>query len=211
MVRAVVVSLLGLLIGVDAQSERLRYALGAGVERRPLDPGHGDVPHLPHLEDAVVVDVDGDPSGWNRRMLSEVGRAEQSLLFGRNGREDDRSLRLRGGQRPDASHLQEHGAAAGVVDGAVVNRIAILRFSNPEVIVMCGVEDRLVAELRVAAGKPGRDVGCVEAANRADHISVQLEIERDGAEVARGGLARQRIEIETGRLHQRSGHSLSDP
>ena len=72
----------------------------------------------------VEVDGGGHPLDRHGGIVGEVLRAEQALLFGRVGDDQDRAARPLGRGRERARHFEQRGDAGGIVERAVVDPIA---------------------------------------------------------------------------------------
>src|SRR5947209_1144204 len=92
-------------------------------------------------------------------MGGEVGPALQTLLLTPERDEQDGPFRFVLLERKRLGHLNEHGPAAGIVVGARKQPIADL----PQVIVMRGQDNPLVAKDRIATWNNGPDVPADEA------------------------------------------------
>ena len=84
MIGAVVMTLFRFRIGNDRDSHGLGHMLGGGIERCSLHAIHHDVTNAAELRNCVEVQIQCDAAGRDRRILSQEGGAEQSLLFGRD-------------------------------------------------------------------------------------------------------------------------------
>ena len=100
---------------------------------------------------AVVVDRQRDLAGRDRRMLAEVTRAQQARLLRSRGQEDRGAPRLLRQRGPGARDLQQHAAAGRVIHRAVINRVAIHRFADAQVIPVRVEHHCFGFQLRVAA------------------------------------------------------------
>src|SRR5215470_13510666 len=85
-------------------------------------------------------------------MLAEIFRTKQSLLLGCDRREIHAALRLCFDAGKCPRKLQNDPTSGRVVGGTVVNIVARLISMDSKMIVMRGVEDRLLAQLRIRAG-----------------------------------------------------------
>src|SRR5262252_9064721 len=100
-------------------------------------------------------------------MLAEVFGAEQSLLFGGDGGEQDRAARLLLGLAEGAGQFEQDSAAGGVVVGAVVDVVTRHIGTNTKMVVVRGVEDGLVLQLAVDARQHSNDVIRLQGTNFA--------------------------------------------
>ena len=147
------------------------------------------------LVDAVDVDVRGGLRERIERIERVVLGAEQALLFGRDHQEQERALRLRLRLLQRLRDL-EHGRDAGrVVERAVVDRVAVDRRADAQVIPVRRVDDVLVLQHRVAAFELRDDVARVDRAQLVGDRHRRLDAERHRLELARQRLLLQRVEI----------------
>src|SRR5579859_1020848 len=93
MIGAVEVSRLGPDIWPDGQPKLLRRGLNKRIETGSLRARNLYVLRCAQGFYIVVIQVQGNLAGRDRRMLGKVLRAEQSLLFRRYSRKQDRSPR----------------------------------------------------------------------------------------------------------------------
>ncbi len=91
-------------------------------------------------------------------MRGEVKRAELAFLLARHRDEQNRSLRLRGRAMERIGHFEDRRDARRVVHRAVVDRVAVDRAADTEVIEVRGQHDVFVAQSRIAAAQDAGDV-----------------------------------------------------
>ena len=123
-VGAVVMSRAGLRVGHDLEAEVLGGAFDRGIERGALSARNVHFFGHAQRRNVIVVQVEGDFLGRNRRMLAEEFGAAQTLLLGGDRGEVDGALRLLLGRSEDARDFQQDAAAGGVVLRAVVDVVA---------------------------------------------------------------------------------------
>src|SRR5450755_207673 len=97
MVGAAIVSGIGIGVGSDRQSKRLRRALDCGIERGALGSRDADFFRNTQRRNVVKIQAERKLLGWDRRMLAEVFRATQPLLLSRYRHKVDSPLRRRFG------------------------------------------------------------------------------------------------------------------
>src|SRR3954451_23629187 len=56
----------------------------------------------------IEIEIEGDVADGDRRMLAEIFGTEESLLFGGDCREEERTPRFLRRDRSSASHLDDH-------------------------------------------------------------------------------------------------------
>ena len=145
-----------------------------------------------------------------QRVGGVVLRAQQALFLGGDGEEHHRALGLAALARR-RGQLDQRGGAGGVVDGAVVDRVALgVGLADAEVVPVRAVDHGLV-----------RMLAAVDAADhvvRGDHLGVDRVVGREGLalqrhrlEVAGLRLLLQRFEIEPGVLEQLHREIALDP
>ncbi len=120
-------------------------------------------------------------------MLGVIFGAAQPGFFGRNRHEHRRPLRLMLQRGPGARHLDDHGAAGGVIHRAVVNGVAIHRRANSQMIPMRGEDHGFRLELRIAALHLRDHVVGLNLPDLARDVGANVDAERNGLEVARVG------------------------
>lgn len=177
----------GEVIGAVVSSRGIRSQRGDGVAELFGDGFYGgeesgalssvgvELVALAEGKNLVEVEVEIELPDGHGRMLREIGGAEQALLLGGDGSEDDGVGRLYLGGGESAGHLHDHGGAGPVVACAVED-IVFARFGvglDAEVVVVRGVDDGLVTS-GLSAGKNPDDVGRLEAAHGADNGGVEL-------------------------------------
>ena len=152
------------------------------------------------------------PAG-SGEMGGEVLGAEQALLLRRHRREEDaaaRPLRHRGQALRDG---QERGDAGGVVHGAVVDRVlaGLGVRADAEVVVVRGVEDRLLGQRGVAAGQLADHVGGLLLVHLGLHVEAHGGAERHRPEVLLLRGRPQRVEVLAAQLRQPPRGLVGDP
>ena len=94
---AIIVSGLGMGIRTNGQPKFLRHGLHHGIKRSPLRSGNFHFLRRAERRHVVIVEVEADLAGRNRRMLAQIFRSQQTLLFRRNRSKQNRPPRfLRG-------------------------------------------------------------------------------------------------------------------
>src|SRR5271166_3670789 len=123
-VGAIVMSGFGTSVGNDLETELMRRALDRRIERGAL--GARDVHLFRNAErwNVVKVERQRDVPRRQRRMLAEILRAEQPLLFRSDRGEVNTPLRRLLRRGVSARDLQQDGDAGGVVLRAVVDVVA---------------------------------------------------------------------------------------
>ena len=125
-------------------------------------PQGDDVPQRVQNGEPVDVHVGHDPLDRHRRMLGEVVAAQQSRLLPGDGQEEYRAVRPLRQRREGPRHLEQRGAARGVVERAVVDRVAPHRLADAEVVEVRGVHHDLVPQAGVGAAQQPGDIGTLE-------------------------------------------------
>ena len=118
-------------------------------------------------------------------MLGVILAAEQPGFFSGHRHEQRRAFRLVLQRGPGARHLDDHGAAGGIVHRAVVNVVAIDRRTNPQMIPMRGEDHGLRFELRVATLHFRDHVVGLNLPDFRGNVGANVDAERNGPEVAR--------------------------
>jgi hypothetical protein len=134
------------------------------------------------IEDRQPVDVHvgQDAVDRNGRVLGEIVASEEAHLFAGDGEEHHRATRPRGEAGERARDLEQRRHARGVVQHAVVDRIAADRLADSEVIQVRGEEDELAAEPGVGSPEDTGDVGTLEPLVRAHRPHRRREREIEG-------------------------------
>ena len=129
-------------------------------------------------------------------MQRVVLRAEQAGFFERRCHEQDRTLRRRLLMRERVGDFEQSGEAGAVVDGAVVDLVALQFRIAAEMIPMRRVDDHFVRPL--AARQQREHVRRLHAADLVGELRRELRVERRRLEAADVGGFLQRIEIRAG-------------
>ena len=119
--------------------------------------------HHQHLQreqrqEHVGVDVGDDARARHGGMRGEVARAEQPFLLAGHRDEQDRPRRLRARLVQRRRDLEDRRDARRVVHRAVVDRVAVDRAADAEMIEVRRHDDELVAPLRIRAAQDAGDV-----------------------------------------------------
>ena len=104
------------------------WACGNGGSLGAGDHHSGAAPGIKR----VVVQIDGCLGRRNERMRGVVFRAASARLPRPSPKEQRGAPRLLRQRRPGARQFQQNAAAGGVIDGAVVDRIALHRRADPK-------------------------------------------------------------------------------
>jgi hypothetical protein len=80
----------------------------------------------------------------------------------------------------NAGDFEQRGAAGSVVEGAVVNGVAVDGRADSEMVEVGGVDDDFVFELGVAAFEPGDNVGALHVLRFGDVAGFGGDVERKG-------------------------------
>ena len=92
-----------------------------------------------------------------------------------------RDKRLRG---PCARQLHQHPAAGRVIDGAVLDRVAIHRCSDPQKIPLRAVDDNFGFQLWIRALNHPGNIARLDLTHFRRQVAADANAERDGPEVA---------------------------
>ena len=112
-------------------------------------------------------------------MLAVIFRAAQARFLRRHRQKKRRAARLFRQHRPGARDLENHRATRRIVGRAVVNRIAVDRRSNAQMIPMRAENHRFVLQLRIAALDFCDHVASVNFANFRRHASAKAQRQRE--------------------------------
>ena len=164
------------------------------IERGLAQSDHRDVARFPEPVGLIHVDVGRDAPGRHWRVFGEILGTEEALLLSGHDGEKDRAPGRPRESGKGARDRQDRSHAGGVVDRAVVDVVgAGLRARlDPEMVVMRGVDDRLLRKLRVAAGDHADDVARFLARDRVREGERHLHAERHRPE---GAHFRRRAEL----------------
>ena len=171
-------------IGHRLEAEDTRGVVHHLAQRRVIGPEKGEIPRLSPDRRAVHVDVGGRKVSRHHRVAGVIlGSAQTALLGGAGDEQDAASGRIRQ-ERVQPGGLQQRGDAGGVVLCAVVDVVAVLGVAASEMIVVRRVDDRLIAQLRVAAGKKTDHVPRHDRADLRDQPRLHAQRQRDRVKVA---------------------------
>ena len=132
-------------------------------ERRAIRPEHRHILERISQDRHVEINVGDDALDRHGRVLGEIVRADQPLLFRRDGEEQDRAARCLAARAEALGLLDQRGNANRIVLRAVIDRVA-LRIGAPdaEMVEMRRQHDDFLAELGVAAGDHPGDIGTAD-------------------------------------------------
>lgn len=117
------------------------------IERRIPVPDNDEVFRAAPLVDAIDIDVRERFVQRIKRLLTVVLSAEQTLLFGGNGDEQNRAGRLRGQLRVGLRQFEQGRYARSVVDRAVVDLVPLQVGVAAQVIPVRRVNNELIGFL----------------------------------------------------------------
>src|SRR3974390_1104500 len=118
-------------------------------------------------------------------MFSEKFGTEEALFFRGNGCEKDRAGRHRLAAGPNTGELQENAATGGVVDGAVIDVVALWPgIVDAEVIVVRGVENSFGPTTGIRTIQTGHHIARVKGPNLAGDMRFQFYLELEGLEIS---------------------------
>ena len=211
MVAAVVAAGVRMGVALQRQSEILRGLLHQVPQGGPLGPGEAGVAGAAEGREAVEIQVRGNASGGDGRVLGQVAGTEQPALLGGDRRKIGAALGFGVERGPGARHLDQHRRAGGVIDCAVVDRVAIHRWADAEVVPMRGEDDGLILQPRIGAGDHSNHVPGVERRYVEVHFQPQLGRQGPGVEAALVGRGERAGEGQTGRAEQLFAGLRGDP
>ena len=116
MIGAVEVSCLRPRIRTNRQPELLCGRLHRRIKRRPLRARNFHFLWRAQRLHIVIIQIQRNLSRRNRRMLSQILRSQQSLLFRRDRSKQNRAPRLLRRRPKGARQLQQDAAARRIVD-----------------------------------------------------------------------------------------------
>ena len=177
------VGLLGRGIRADGQAERRRRRADVLLEAAVLGAERDHVVRRPPARQKVAVDVGDDRGDRHRGMVSEVVRAEQALLLGRDSQEEDRARRPPRERREGPGDLDEAGDSGRVVDRAVVDVVSLDRGPPADVVHVRRVDDVLLRALGVRAAQDADDVLGRQAADRGARLERRPQAEGERLEL----------------------------
>ena len=198
----------------QAQAHAFGHLGGAGVQAAALGAGHADVVRLADEVHAVEVQVGGRfrqrPQGRAR-----IGRAAQHARFLASRPQED----LRAARRLFHGHLrhgQQGRRARGVVDGAVVDMVAlscagVAFVILAQVVPVRRIDHGFVLEFRVRARHDAGHVELLDAADLAIDCHLDRRVQGDGAERACFRLRAQGVQVLPGLLEQGARHVFLQP
>ena len=150
--------------GLSRIADPLDRLLRDRAQARVLRAVGDHVAHRVDHDEHVEVDVGDEARDRHRRMRGEVVRADQPLLLRRDRDEQDRAPRARARVGEGARDLDQRRDPGRVVERTVVDRVAVDRRADPEVVEVRAVDDVLVAQPGVGAAQQADDVGARDVA-----------------------------------------------
>ena len=116
-------------------------------------------------------------------MAGEVGGAEEAFFLGGEGGEEDGAAEAGGGGELFGGG-EEGGGAEGVVEGAVVDGVAVEGGSDADVVEVGGDDDGFAGERGIGAGEPAEDVGAGDVGHGGATADSDFDVEREGLRLA---------------------------
>src|SRR5450631_2085 len=211
MVRTIVVAGFGMGIGADGLIEKFGHGLDDRIEGGALCARDFDFFRFANRGQPIVIQIEGNFSRGYRGMRAQVFGTEQALFLGGDCGEQDRAAYGGLGVGPVAGEFQQDAAAGGVVDGSIVNIVALQFRNDAEMIVVGGVQYRFALELGVGARKHGDDVARDERPQFARDVRLQMYRQLYRFEVAGLRLGIEFVEIEAAHGREFLGYVELNP
>src|SRR5262249_23952750 len=160
--------------GERIRADRLVHAGGGffhhRAETRVLGAEGDDVLDRPEHQNFVNVHVGDHRVGRHGGLGSEVVGTEQAGVFSGDDDEKEGSASPGVHSGKGAGDFEQSRTAGGVVQGAVVDRIAFHGFTNADVVEVCGVDDVFILQCGVAAFEFGDDILALRVARLGDAV-----------------------------------------
>ena len=138
-------------------------------------------------------------------MLRIILRAEQTLLFSSDGKEQDRSGRRCAELFVGARHLQQRCRSGGVVHGAVVDFVAVDLRPDSEVIPMRCIYDVGILQLRIASRNFRNHIVRIEGLERIVNRQFLMDAKWNRFEIPAGGGLNELVQVLAGQAEQPAG------
>ena len=190
-VRAVVVPLLGVRLGLDLEAHPPRRLLDQRPERGSLRARNLDIPRPPLRLERVEVQRQRRLVRRYHGMRRVVFRSPQPGLLRGHREENRRAPRLLFQSRPGPRNLEQDGAARRIIHRAVIDRVAVHWSADPQVVPVRAEHHRLRAPRRIAPRDLGHHVARLLLAHLGDHLPVKPYAQRNGVKPARLGSLQQ--------------------
>ena len=193
-----------------AAAAGLGHALQIAFQRHPALAPRSDVAGRAIRAEHLDVQHCSGLVQWRQRVRGVVAGAQQALLFGGEGHEVQRALRLRAGGE-HAAQFQHRGHAGGVVDRTTADAVALgVGLADTEGIPVRGEDHGLVGVF--TTGQLGHHVAGHHLLALEREIHAQLRVVQcHRAEVCTHRLALLGIEVEAGVGEDRLGQLALHP
>ena len=221
---------LRLRVGLNADSHSAGDLLHGVAQRGLVERQRGQDGEREDRAELIEVDVGHQLLLGDGGMLREVARAEESFLLARDDGEQERSLEFRAGFVQPLGHVDQSRDVSRIVEGAVVDAVAIPGFAEAVAVEVRGNDDVFAGQRGVAAGQHRQDVVGFEIAaggpklqpepGRQIEARQRLALRGQGShlavgvagafeqEIGEGGIEAQGERRAGGRLSSRERHGL---
>ena len=169
---------IGHRIGNQRQTAVRRHRAGIVAQRAFAftDRGHGG--QRPQRQRHVEIEIRDDRPPGHRRTHREIVRSQQALFLGRDDHEQDRPARPVWPAAQPVRDIQHRGHARCIVHRAGVNRPAVDRCADPQMIKMRRQHDILPGQLRIAARQTRDQIGRCQCRLMRNHAGLKPRCQR---------------------------------
>ena len=139
----------GVRIGTNGEPKVLGSRFDDPIETGALRARDLDFFGRSQRRQVIVIQIERDSSGRKGRMLAEVLRPQQALLFACHRGKQDRAARLLRTLAKGPRQFEQHAAPGRIVVGPVVDVVSRHLGTNPQVVVVRRIQNGLILELRI--------------------------------------------------------------